>query len=171
MKYEKRIKVAIIILFLIGFTLGTTIGLATAFTIKTIELSEEKMSELLQQQQKAVTSAIGIDAVWNETGMLAFSLKNTGAYTYTEAEVQNFKLYIDGLPSDIKISTLDGKSAAGKGFKSYTGTLTAGGNVSVNTSIPWVSTAGTYRIIRVTPPFGTEATYTCAIRVNGQQYC
>lgn len=153
-------------------------GLAYTWVMGIQTQAQAGITTQMQQQQQAAQSSIAIDSVWNEsigtTGTLAFSLKNTGAYTFLVSEVNNFKLYIDGKPADASVSTLDGKAQTiGKpGFQSYTLSLTAGGTIVVNMTSPvWSGTAGTIRIIRVVPPFGTEAMYTCSIRIDKQQYC
>jgi len=41
---------------------------------------------------------ISIDSVWNSSGKISFMIKNSGTYTYTDADVEAINVYVAGVP-------------------------------------------------------------------------
>ena len=154
---RKGITPVIAIVLLLMMTVAAA-GMAWVFLQNMINQGQESTTEQFKGLTESATAQIKIISVWKgQNGEIKFTVQNSGSYTYTSTEQDQFKFYLDGAPETTT-------SRCGIAEPGTTCDVTFAGN-----TFPTATTQT--KVIRVVPPKGNAVTYSCSIEEAGQTYC
>ncbi|RLG13453.1 MAG: hypothetical protein DRN71_04805 [Candidatus Nanohalarchaeota archaeon] len=158
---RKGITPVIAIVLLLMMTVAAA-GMAYVWIMSLQESVQNQGNEGVEKQQRETSAAITIVSAWNDSTHLAFIVKNSGTYTFSSDELDQFTYYFNGVYND----------ATGFGTP-CTGLDEPGSICKVVSDEDFPDTAGTAGqvVIKVDPPFGSTSPYSCATKTAADDTC
>ncbi|MFH1432059.1 MAG: archaellin/type IV pilin N-terminal domain-containing protein [archaeon] len=159
---RKGITPVIAIVLLLMMTVAAA-GMAYVWIMSVQEGVEAQANEGLAKQQTDASAAIKIESVWNSTTSAYFVLRNTGTYSYSDEDVNQFAYYVDGVPQTTISQTCAGSTSKLKAPGSIC-------EVHLTTST-FPASAGDTKVISVKSPVGRSAEYSCTRKSTTSSSC
>ncbi len=155
---RKGITAVVAIVLLLMMTVGAA-GLAYVWVSGLQSSIQESASQGVEDVTAQQEAKIGIDSMWNASGIVTFNLRNSGRYAFPDAS--KFKIYVNGKPTAGAVGGLSGAFAP-KDVKTIT--------LSVADAI--FPTPGSPRTFKVfTDIEGVAISYRCSVSTVNQTYC
>jgi len=160
---RKGITPVIAIVLLLMMTVAAA-GMAYVWIMGLQEDIQEQSNEGVEKQQRDTAAAISIVSAWNDTTstMIAFTIKNTGTYTFSADEIAQFTYYFNGVYND---GTAFGTPCVGLGEP---GSVC---QVVSDEGFPATPGRAGQVNIKVDPPFGSTSPYSCATKTASDNSC
>ncbi len=158
---RKGITPVIAIVLLLMMTVAAA-GVAYLWIMDLQEGMAETADEGINKQRTDASAAVRVVSAWKDGPNIAFTLKNTGTYTFSATELAKFSYYFNGKYND---GSLFGTACAGFSEPGSVCTIVS------DMAFPTVAGVDGSVIIKVDPPFGSTSPYSCTTKTATDTRC
>ncbi len=156
--HPKGITAGIAIVLLLMMTVGAA-GFTYIWVTDLQNRLQGSTTTSVEQMTAANNAKLGIDSVWNDTGMISLNLRNSGSYVFPE--LGNFRIYVEGKPlSNIADVQNLGGAFAPKDVKTIK---------LITTAFPLPGSPKNIKILSDIE--GISLSYKCSISMSTETYC